>query len=272
MRLAVRLALALLALAATQVALAAGPDLGTTGAILDGNVSYLTSRSLNDTTLTARTAVGKTRSVELDGIWGIPRITLGGLAGGISHDGRRLVLAEATHPNQPLRTTTRFVVVDTSRLAVAHAISLKGDFGYDALSPNGRTLYLIQHMPGGSLAHYRVRAYDLAHGKLLPKPIADTRQKGWLMNGYPTARVASGNGRWVYTLYANPDNYPFVHALDSVTKTAVCIGLPWKWSGEMTAIEQATMKLSAGDSKLTIVGAAGAGPRFVLDTRKFRLL
>jgi hypothetical protein len=273
MRLAVRCAIAVFALAAVQAAPAAGPDLGTTEALLAGEVSYAVGRDGAATSLTARSGSGDVlRTASVKGVWGIPRVTLAGAAGGLSHDGRRLVLAEATHPNKPLRDTTRFLVVDTRRLAVLHTVKLKGDFGYDALSPNGRTLYLIQHMPGGNLTRYRVRAFDLQDGKLLPKPIADTRQKGWLMNGYPAARTASANGRWVYTLYANPDNYPFVHALDSVTKTAVCIGLPWKWSGNMSEIETATMKLSDGDAKLTIAGAGGDGPKFVLDTRKFRLL
>jgi len=273
MRLALRCAIAFLALASTQVAFAAGPDMGTAEALLDGNVSYVTANDGASTSITARTGAGqvvKTGSVK--GLWGIPRITLGGEVGGISHDGRRLVLAEATHPNQALRSTTQFLVLDTKRLAVTRAIELKGDFGFDALSPNGRTLYLIEHLQSNALTRYRVRAYDLAAGRLLKQVVADTRQKSWLMNGYPAARATSDNGRWVYTLYANPDNYPFVHALDSATKTAVCIGLPWKWSGNMDEVMTAKMKLSADDSKLTIVGGAGFGPKFVVDTRKFRLL
>jgi hypothetical protein len=272
MRLAVRCAIALLALTSAQVALAGGPALGTAEAIAYADVSYTTSRAGAETRLTSRTDAGRTRTVTVDGAWGVPRITIGGDTAGLSHDGRKLVLAEATHPNKPLRDTTKFLLVDTKRLAVTKTIQLTGDFGFDALSPNGRLLYLIQHMPGGNLSRYQVRAYDLQRGKLLSKVVADTRQKGWLMNGYPAARTASANGRWVYTLYANPDNYPFVHALDSVTKTAVCIGLPWKWSGNMSVIESATMKLSDRDAKLTIVGDGGFGPKFVLDTRKFRLL
>src|SRR4051812_4263409 len=251
MRLVVRCVIALLALASTQAAVAAGPDMGTAEALLNGNVSYTTALDADSTAITSRTGAGRVKTASVNGLWGIPRITLNGDAGGLSHDGRRLVLAEARHPNQPLRSTTQFVVLDTKRLAVVRTVKLDGDFGFDALSPSGRTLYLIEHLESPALTRYRVRAYDVAAGKLLKRVVADTRQKSWLMNGYPAARETSGNGRWVYTHYANPDNYPFVHALDSVTKTAVCIGLPWKWAGNMDEVVTAKMKLSRDDSKLT---------------------
>ena len=50
----------------------------------------------------------------------------------------------------------------------------------------------------------------------MPGRIADKTQKGWVMQGWPTARATTADGRWVYTLYSNPGGYPFVHALDTV--------------------------------------------------------
>jgi hypothetical protein len=38
--------------------------------------------------------------------------------------------------------------------------------------------------------------------------------------------VVSRDGRWDYTLYSNPRNVPFVHALDTVRGVAHCVGLP----------------------------------------------
>ena len=60
--------------------------------------------------------------------------------------------------------------------------------------------------------------------------IADKRQAGWLMAGLPgrprhELRTAAGSTRST----SSPNNYPFVHALDTVSRTAVCIGLPWEW-------------------------------------------
>ena len=50
------------------------------------------------------------------------------------------------------------------------------------------------------------------------------------MAGYPVSRATTGDGGWVYTLYRQDDNYPFIHALDTVHHSAVCIGLPAKWT------------------------------------------
>ena len=44
------------------------------------------------------------------------------------------------------------------------------------------------------------------------------------MQGFPAKRTASKDGRWVYTMYANPNGYPFVHALDTVNGVAHCVG------------------------------------------------
>ena len=142
--------------------------------------------------------------------------------------------------------------------------TLKGDFGFDALSPHGRTLYLIQHVSAEDLFQYRVRAYDLQTGKLLSRVVADKRQEDWNMNGFPVARATTADGRWVYTLYSNPNNYPFVHALDTMHKTAVCIGLPWNWTG---ASQQ-----EINNSELQVKGGMLAiGSRFLLDRSTFKV-
>ena len=96
--------------------------------------------------------------------------------------------------------------------------------------------------------------------------IADKRQAGWLMAGYPVSRATGSDGRWVYTLYQQSNNYPFVHALDTVNRTAICIGLPWKWWKAADAIGRA--KLTLDGHTLTV---AGGKARFALDTATFRV-
>jgi hypothetical protein len=130
-------------------------------------------------------------------------------------------------------------------------------------------LYLIEHASAEDLLSYRVRAYDVRAGKLLPRVIADKRQASWLMQGMPVARATSADGRWVYTLYTSGQNYPFVHALDSVKRTAVCIGLPWQWSTSEQEIYDAELRLDSG--RLVVEGNHGLGTRFALDTRTFRV-
>ena len=44
------------------------------------------------------------------------------------------------------------------------------------------------------------------------------------MYGIPVSRVSSRDGRWHYTLY-EARKHPFVHALDTVGRTAVCIDI-----------------------------------------------
>jgi hypothetical protein len=160
----------------------------------------------------------------LPGNYGIPLVAYDGTAGGLFQDGRRLILGDVAGGGQELRRSSSFAVVDVRRLRVIDTIRLHGDFAFDALSPNGRTLYLIQHvsLPGST---YRVRAYDRLQGRLLPKTVSDTRRWQSVMQGVPVARAATRDGRWAYTLYGGND-HPFVHALDTAKAKAVCIDLP----------------------------------------------
>jgi hypothetical protein len=117
---------------------------------------------------------------------------------------------------------------------------------------------------GGDISGYRVNGYDLTAGRLLPGVIADKRQAGWTMAGYPVARAESVGGGWVYTLYQQGDNYPFVHALDTAHRFAVCVGLPLDWRQQW--ISNARLVLANG--KLEVRTPAGR-TRVVLDTTTF---
>jgi hypothetical protein len=263
----------MLALVLAPAAPAAGPWLGTrdggSGVSLPAaDVSYVTHVHGRSTTIDAVRRGRTVASASVAGRWGVPFVTLGGAVGGMSTNGRVLVLAERFNATGELRAKSAFTILGTRPLAVRRTIELPGDFGFDALSPDGRTLYLIQHVSARNLLEYRVRAYDLRANRLVARAIADKRQEGWDMTGYPIARAASGDGRWVYTLYSSGDNYPFVHALDTKERTAVCIGLPWDWSNAGDAITEAQLQLDGG--KLAVVGGGGQ-PRFELDTRTFEV-
>jgi hypothetical protein len=261
------------ALALAPTAAAAGPYLGTLDggagvSAASGDVSYVTHVAGSTTTLAARGADGQLlRSRSLPGSWGIPRVTVNGVVGGLSADGRLLILADASRPSGTPRAESRFQVVTAKTLEGQRTIRLRGDFGFDALSPDARTLYLIEHVDGTS---YRVRAYDLRAGRLLQHVIADKRQRGWVMSGLPVARATSDNGNWVYTLYYQPENYPFVHALDAAHRTAVCIGLPWNLTDSQDPIINARLRLENG--RLSILTGAGHGSGIVLDTKTLRIL
>ena len=197
-------------------------------------------------------------------------VTVNGDVGGAERERPRARPRTAVHRGTASSgRRAAFAVLRTDPLAVRTTVTLRGDFGFDALSPDGSTLYLIQHASEEQLLSYRVRAYDLRAGKLLPRAIADKRQQGWLMNGMPVARASSADGRWVYTLYSSGDNYPFVHALDTKTRTAVCVGLPWQWTTAGADIGSAELRL-AGD-RLVVAGNRGLGTKFALDTRTFKV-
>lgn len=180
----------------------------------------------------------------LRGRYFVPAVAYDGTAGGLSADGGTLVVPRYTQQFPPPRTS-RFAVLDPERLqrrrewfrarhrtptpAVTH-ISLRGDFSFDAISPDGSTVYLIQRFPKNNgpryITDYAVRAYDLAHRRLLPEPIVDPEDPGEEMQGLPLSRASSPDGRWAYTLYDGDGGEPFIHALDTVGRRAVCIDLP----------------------------------------------
>jgi hypothetical protein len=161
----------------------------------------------------------------LDGLYGVPAVTLFGTGSGLSPDGRSLVLASfPAIPGQ--RLVTRFVVLDTRDLRVRARIALHGPFTFDAMSRNGSTLYLIEYTSAQDYTRYRVRAYDVAQRRLAPGVIVDKREPDEAMAGTPVSRATTSDGRWAYTLYARSGEPPFVHALDTTQGAAYCIDLP----------------------------------------------
>jgi hypothetical protein len=150
-----------------------------------------------------------------------PPVALDGTAGGLSADGRTLVLV-------PPRTglaleRTKLEVFDAATLRGRDEFVLRGDFSFDAISPDGSRIYLIEYLRPGDPTRYRVRALDAHTGRLLPDPILDPEEPPGEMRGYPITRATSPDGRWAYTLYDGGGDHPFIHALDTVDGRAVCI-------------------------------------------------
>jgi hypothetical protein len=258
---------------ASGVALGAGPWPGLAQTVVDpaGQVRYVATRADGSTTVKARRVGDRALLVSqtFDGAYGIPAVTSNGLAGGLSPDGRVLVLAEP--PNyQGLREQSRFLVVSTRTLSLASTIVLRGEFGFDALSPDGRTLYVVQHASRADLVSYVVRAYDLRARRLLPGAIVDRREPDETMRGYPVARATSQGGSWVYTLYSSgtSSDKPFVHALNAARRTAFCIDLPSKVAAGN--VWSARLELANGGRELVVRSGSGAAVARV-DTKTLRV-
>jgi hypothetical protein len=275
MRKVVATTVAILALAVSANASASGPQVGVTQggegvSSRNGTTRYVVVPDGGLYSIAEAVQIHGGRilsSYTLEGTWGIPAVTLRGQAGGLSYDGQLLVLADASTPTATLHSQTTFLLMSTTPVSLQQFVRLKGDFAFDALSPDNRTLYLIQHVSAADLTSYRVRAYDLAQHRLLAGAIAEKKQAGWNMSGYPVTRATSPDGRWVYTLYRRDGGYPFIHALDSTNRAAVCIGLPWPERESQNALSSAALRLDG--RKLTVSVANNA--RFVLDTRTFKV-
>jgi hypothetical protein len=243
MRRLVLVAVATAALAAgAGAALAVGPWPGLADGVSAGPLLYKTTRAGGVTTLAVLRNGTVVRSAKIDGAFGVPAVTSNGEPGGLSPNGKLLVLAPPAQYNG-LRAVSKFVVVSTATLATVATPTLRGEFGFDALSPNGRYLYVIQHISRSDLVRYVVRAFDLRTNRLLPGAIVDKRSPNEAMRGYPVSRATSPGGAWVYTLYTkNPgSSLNFVHALNAAGRYAFCIDLPSWPSGEQ--IWDATLAL-----------------------------
>jgi hypothetical protein len=202
-------------------------------------------------------------SIRLAGSFGVPAAANDGSTTGLSADGRTLVLAGigSTYPQN--RTT--LVVLDTERLVARARIALRGYYTVDAISPTGRWLYLIHYVsPGGDLTHYEVRAYDLLGRRLMRPPVIDPRDGGEAMLGVAVTRAMSPDGRWAYTLYDRPGSTPFIHALDTQRRRAVCVDLP---AISEQDVFSAQLALANGGGTLR-VERSGA-PLAIVNTRTF---
>ncbi len=187
------------------------------------------------------------RSNVLRGFYGVPIVAWDGSTGGVSGDGRTLVLASYGPPPGDTGVTP-LVVLRTKTLRKVRRFQLPGSWAYDAVSPDGSTVYLIEYLAAGSSPRYRVRSLDTSTGRVDPEAIVDRREDEVLMRGQPVTRKMSLDGRWAYTLYAR-QNEPFVHALDTVRREAYCIDLPLR----LRQLEQMALRLRLGrDGELQV--------------------
>lgn len=204
-------------------------------------------------------------STFLRGRFVVPVVAYDGSAGGLSADGRTLVLLRPRVRFPRARTT--LAVLDPQRLRLRRLVALRGDFSFDALSPDGRWLYLIQYPFPRDMTRYSVRAYDVRAGHLLARPIVDPDEWTAVMRGAPITRRTSPNGRWAYTLYDGAGMAPFVHALDTRARRAVCIDLPML-SGR---VDLFTLRLGGGGDGRSLTVTRRGRTLAVVDTRSFRV-
>jgi hypothetical protein len=235
--------------------------------ITHGNMRYVTVPTPSWTTVESiQRRGGKVfGTLNVKGTWGIPLVAYDGTTGGLLPDGRTLLLADA-NAGPYLRSQSLFTFVDVKKMRQLQTFAVRGDFSYDALSPDGRYLYLIEHTTAKDLTQYRVRAYDLRARRLLPKIVADRRSWGTTMSGTAITRLSTDG--WAYTLYGGSSSVPFIHALDTRHVSAVCINMPWK--SQPQRIWNYRLRTD-GEGNLVVRGPRGRA-LVTVDRQSFRVL
>ena len=160
----------------------------------------------------------------------LPAVTTRGELGGVSFDGRTVVLA---YSRQGEDGRSRFLVAENGKLT---PLVFRGKVTFDAVAPRGSAIYLTRRASATDATRYTVLAYNRAEKtlstvdtKIVFSAEGGEKPDGWTMQGQPLARASAADGRWTYTLYDSRE-YPFIHALPlGQGAWAVCIELPEAW-------------------------------------------
>jgi hypothetical protein len=244
-----------------------GVLVGWTGVVADdGKVRFVALNAAGTTTVAVVRVRGGTvvRHASFRGTFGVPLVAYDGSTGGLARDGRTLVLS-AQPPTPSPKAVSRFAVLSAQSLQLRETIELRGSWSFDALSPDGRKLYLVEYVAGRD-ARYHVRVHDLDHGKLVREAVVDPRQGGRSMSGEPVTRLDGPGGVWAYTLYRKPGGTPFIHALNTRTARALCIELPWR--GNQDALWSVRMSMRP-DGRTLELRQPNVGSLALVDTTRF---
>jgi WD40 repeat protein len=152
----------------------------------------------------------------------LPSATLSGLPGGLSQNGRWLAV-QAFDTAGSIPSATHLLVLDTTFATSPRRVDLNGNFNFDAISNDGKRLYLIEFVSSTS---YRVRMYRVDQGLMDPTIVFDKSDGSQAMAGVRLAGVASPDGSWLYSIYVREKQSPFIHALSLDGPIAFCIDLP----------------------------------------------
>ena len=169
---------------------------------------------------------GRAAAASLRGFYGVPLVAYDGTTGGLSGDGRTLVLALATgrcpaSRHDALRSSSTRRRSGSAPIVLARLVVVRRDLArrLDALSRRALSAGDRASLPRRALRHASTR-------QLLRTPIVDRLDGEEAMRGQPVTRSDdAGRPLGVHALRAR-EHEPFVHALDTVRRQAYCIDLP----------------------------------------------
>ena len=175
---------------------------------------------------------------------------------GVSQDGTRAVGFRLV----PDGKTT---LVVASRSGTRTFVLPGRQWDFDALL--GNNMFLVRYLAGGG---YQVRYLDLRSGTLQPNPLKDPHESGTIW-GVPFERLASRDGKVLFTLYVASNGAAMVHQLDLAHAKARCIDLPG--TGDFLSASTWAMTLSRNGGTLLAI-SPGYGRVVSLDvaTRRVR--
>lgn len=115
--------------------------------------------------------------VSLPGRLAIPAVAVDGTPSGLAADGSRLITIRPRERFPRRQTELAIFEVRQARDIrpdpVRPRITLEGDFSFDAISPDGDTIYPAEFRDRRDPTEYQVRALDIATAELDPEPILD---------------------------------------------------------------------------------------------------
>jgi hypothetical protein len=164
-------------------------------------------------------------TLQLPGNFQLPPLTESGLPGGLSQNGRWLVLEAFDISASGPPTGLHMLIVDTTYATKPVAIDLAGWFEFDAISNDAQRVYVIEYTNAQDQS-YRVRVYEVNAGELGPYTVVDKGGSAEPMNGLRLSSVPAPDGQWLYSVYARKDGGAFVHALNLTQPYAFCLDLP----------------------------------------------
>jgi hypothetical protein len=166
---------------------------------------------------------GATLNTLQTGYYQLPPATMSDVPGGLSQNGKWLVIEAWDHTPNGSPNATHMLVVSTSFRDAPSRIDLTGFFELDAVSNDGQRVYLIEYLGGNG---YRVRIYDVLEQQLDPQVVVDKSDGNDTMAGVRVMGVPSSDGQWLYSVYARQNDGAFVHALNLTGAVSACIFLP----------------------------------------------
>lgn len=160
----------------------------------------------------------------------------------VSSDGRFAALAGVPSEQDDTAWTksgkwqTEMQVIDTVSRRPKHTLKLDGNFEAEAISANGTSLFLVEHLPAAKPDHYAIRWYDLKNERLVADPLR-SKTADEIMSGYAWGGAASADGDWLFTLYISTNRkVAFIHMLNTREGFTVCVDLP-SGAGDFEALK-----------------------------------